>query len=67
MGHPKGRKEYEIANDREEGNRNPEDKLKEENHQKLIEKEKPGVDSEGRWFGAGIARYKGIKKYMVNM
>ncbi len=46
---PKGKKEYELATDREEENRNESDKQKEENHHKLIEKEKPGVDSQARW------------------
>ena len=39
---PKGKKEYEIVNDREEDNRSQNDEIKEKEHQKLIAKEKTG-------------------------
>jgi len=59
---PKGKKEYEIATDRDEENRKEEDKQKEESQQKLIRKIKPGVDSEGRWVKKRGKLYYGYKR-----
>ncbi len=58
---PKGKKEYVIATDREEENRNEADQQKEQKHQKLIEKTKPGVDSEARWTKKRGKLYYGYK------
>ena len=62
---PKGKKEYEIANDREEDNRAQNDEIKEEQHQKLIAKEKPGVDSEGRWVKKRGKLFYGYKRHIA--
>ncbi|MDP2693177.1 MAG: IS5 family transposase [bacterium] len=62
---PKGKKEYEIAKDRDEDNRDQSDKQKEQTQQKLIEKTKPGVDSEGRWVKKRGKLYYGYKRQIA--
>lgn len=59
---PKGRKEYEVATDRNEDDRQDLDKEKEKVQQKLISKQKPGVDSEGRWVKKRGKLYYGYKR-----
>jgi len=62
---PKGKAEYEVAQDRKEDERGDEEKQKEENSQQLIRKQKPGVDSEARWLKkAGKLQY-GYKKHIA--
>lgn len=62
---PKGRAEFEVAQDREEQPRNEDDITKEENSAKLIRKQQPCVDSEGRWVKKGNQLRYGYKKHVV--
>lgn len=62
---PKGKKQYEVATDRNEDNRGEADKKTEEEHQKLIEKKKPGVDSEARWVKKRGQLHYGYKKQIA--
>jgi IS5 family transposase len=62
---PKGKTEYEIAEDRKEDERDEKEREKEENTQKLIKKAKPGVDSQGRWVKKGGKLHYGYKKQIV--
>lgn len=59
---PKGKIEYIIAEDRKEDIREYEDLKKEDLKHKLIKKESPGVDSEGRWLSKGGKHRYGFKK-----
>ena len=59
---PKGKKHYELATDRKEDDRDEGAKQKEEHHQKLLEKQNPGVDSEGRWVKKRGKLYYGYKR-----
>jgi IS5 family transposase len=62
---PKGPVRYEIETDRATEERKDEQKKAEENEQKLLKKEKPGVDTEARWIKkSGKLRY-GYKKHFV--
>jgi len=62
---PKGKTEYQIATDRKEDDRDENDKRQEEIQHKLIKKEKPGVDSEGRWVKKGGKLHYGYKKQVA--
>jgi IS5 family transposase len=62
---PKGKTEYEIANDRKENDREPEDKEKEETQQTLLKKTKPGVDHEARWLKKAGKLHYGYKKHVA--
>ena len=46
---PKGKAQHEIVEDRSAEERPEQEVNKEENAVKLIKKQQPGVDSEGRW------------------
>jgi IS5 family transposase len=62
---PKGKTTYEIAVDRSEQDRTPEEQQNEQQAHVLIKKQHPGVDSEARWIKkAGKTRY-GYKKHHV--
>lgn len=62
---PKGKATYEIAVDRSEQERTPEEHQNEQHTQTLTKKQHPGVDSEARWIRkAGKTRY-GYKKHYV--
>ncbi len=62
---PKGKKQYELASDREEEDRKYQDKQKEEKYHALLEKEKPGVDSEARWVKKRGKLYYGYKRQIA--
>jgi IS5 family transposase len=62
---PKGKKQYELAEDRKEDDRGESEKQKEEEQQKLVEKKQPGVDSEARWVKKGGKPYYGYKKHIA--
>ena len=62
---PKGKAEYEIAEDRDEDNRQDKDKGDEDKSMRLVRKEKPGVDSEARWLKKGNKLHFGYKKHMM--
>jgi transposase, IS5 family len=62
---PKGKAQHEIVEDRSEVERPEQEVKKEENAVKLIKKQQPGVDSEGRWVRkAGKLTY-GYKKHHI--
>lgn len=62
---PKGKTTYEIAIDRSEQERTPEEQQNEQQAHVLFKKQHPGVDSEARWIKkAGKTRY-GYKKHHV--
>ena len=62
---PKGKATYEIAVDRSEQERTPEEQQNEQHAQTLTKMQQPGVDSEARWIKkAGKTRY-GYKKHHV--
>ena len=62
---PKGKTTYEIALDRSEEPRSEEEVQKEQQSQQLLIKQKPGVDTEGRWIKkAGKLQY-GYKKHVI--
>lgn len=63
---PKGKTEYEVAVDRKEDGRKEDDIEKEEKSQKLLKKQKPGVDSEARWLKKGKDLYYGYKKHIAD-
>lgn len=58
---PKGKVQYEIAQDRKEDERPIEEKQKEKNIQKLIKVKQPGVDGEARWLKKGHTTLYGYK------
>ena len=62
---PKGKKQYEIAIDREENERDNDDIEKEKHQQKLIEVEKPGVDAEARWVKKQGQLHYGYKRQIA--
>lgn len=62
---PKGKKEYELAIDREEDDRDESDKDKENQHHKLLEKQQPGVDTEARWVKKRGELHYGYKKQVA--
>ena len=62
---PKGKKTYEVAEDRKEDERKKEDIDKENRQQNLIEKQQPGSDAEGRWVKKGKALKFGYKKHLL--
>ena len=62
---PKGKTTYEIAEDRKEDERSDKDKDAEENQSKIIKKERPGSDSEGRWVKKQGKLHFGYKKHIL--
>lgn len=62
---PKGKKQYELASDREEDDRSEQDKKEEDNYHRLIEKKKPGVDNEARWVKKGGKLHYGYKRQVA--
>jgi len=62
---PKGKTEYEIAEDRKEDEREDEEKEKEEVQMQLVKKAQPGVDSEARYLKKGKALHYGYKKQVL--
>lgn len=62
---PKGKTTYEIAQDRQEDQRDIENESKEEAQQKLVKQIHPGVDSEGRWVKKGGRLHYGFKKHIA--
>lgn len=62
---PKGKKSFEVAQDRQEDNREQQDKQSEKDYCKAVEKSQPGVDSQARWVKkAGRLRY-GYKEHLA--
>jgi len=61
---PKGKTTYEIAQDRQEDDRNQEHKKEEEASMKLVKKQQPGVDAEGRWVKKNGKLHYGYKKHI---
>ena len=62
---PKGKAQYELAEDRKEDQRSAEDTEKEEIQMKLVKKHKPGVDSEARYLKKGKRLHFGYKKHIL--
>jgi IS5 family transposase len=62
---PKGKTEYEIAEDRKEDQRKEEEIEKEEVQMQWVKKEQPGVDSEARYLKKGKALHYGYKKHLL--
>ena len=62
---PKGKTEYEIAEDRKEDQRNAEDYEKEEVQMKWVKKQQPGVDTEARYLRKGKEVHFGYKKVIL--
>jgi IS5 family transposase len=62
---PKGKAEYELAEDRKEEGRSTEDIDKEEVTMKLIKKQRPGVDVEARYLKKGKKLHFGYKKQVL--
>ena len=62
---PKGKPQHEVVVDRAEESRPEGEAKKEEAQVKLIKKEQPGVDSEGRWVKKGKKLRYGYKKHIV--
>jgi IS5 family transposase len=62
---PKGKTEYELAEDRKEDQRSAADCEKEEIHMQWIKKEQPGVDSEARYSRKGKEVRFGYKKHVL--
>jgi len=62
---PKGKAEYELAEDRREDQRNTEDIDKEEIQMKLVKKQQPGVDYEARYLKKGKELHFGYKKHIL--
>ena len=61
---PKGRKTYQVAQDRFEQDR-PQDQQERETHQmKLVEVEQAGVDAQGRWLKKSGKLYYGYKRHI---
>jgi IS5 family transposase len=62
---PKGKTEYEIAEDRKEDQRSVEECEKEEVQMKLVKKKQPGVDEEARYLRKGKEIRFGYKKHIL--
>jgi IS5 family transposase len=62
---PKGKTTYEIAEDRQEDNRNQEQKEMENNSMKLVKIQQPGVDAEARWLKKNGNLHYGYKKHIA--
>ena len=62
---PKGKAEYELAEDRKEDQRNAKEVDKEEVQMKLIKKKQPGVDHEARYLKKGKELHFGYKKHVL--
>ena len=62
---PKGKTEYEIAEDRKEDERSSEECEKEEVQMKLVKKQQPGVDNEARYLRKGKEVRFGYKKHIL--
>lgn len=62
---PKGKKTFELAEDRKEDDRQEEQKDKEESYHKFKEVEQPGADSEARWVKKGGKAKFGYKKQIA--
>jgi len=62
---PKGKTEYELAEDRKEDQRPAEECEKEEVKMKLVKKQQPGVDNEARYLKKGKKLHFGYKKHVL--
>jgi IS5 family transposase len=62
---PKGKTQYELAEDRKEDQRSSEEKEKEEVQMKLVKKQQPGVDNEARYLKKGKKLHFGYKKHVL--
>jgi len=62
---PKGKTQYELAEDRKEDQRSVEDMDKEEKQMKLVKKQQPGVDNEARYLKKGGKLHFGYKKHIL--
>src|SRR5215469_12825069 len=62
---PKGKTQYELAEDRKEDQRNAEDIEQEEVQMKLVKKQQPGVDGEARYLKKGKKIRFGYKKHVL--
>ncbi|MEO0686829.1 MAG: IS5 family transposase, partial [Cyanobacteria bacterium J06649_11] len=62
---PKGKKTYEVAKDREEGNRSDKDLQDEERQMQLVKAEQPGSDSEARWLKKRGKLHYGYKQHIA--
>jgi len=62
---PKGKAEYELAEDRKENQRGVQECEKEEVQMKLVKKQHPGVDNEARYLKKGKKLHFGYKKHIL--
>jgi IS5 family transposase len=62
---PKGKTEYELAEDRKEDHRSEEEQAKEDHQMKLVKKQQPGVASEARYLKKGKGLHFGYKKQVL--
>lgn len=62
---PKGKKTFELAEDRQEDDRNEEQKANEQAYHTIKEIEQPGADSQARWVKKGGKSKYGYKKQIA--
>ena len=62
---PRGRTEYELAEDRKEDERCIEEIDKEETQMSIVKKQQPGVDSEARYLRKGKELHFGYKRHIL--
>ena len=62
---PKGKKTYQIAQDRKEDDRNENDKLEETRTHQLLPEQQSGVDHQGRWLKKRGKLHYGYKQRIV--
>jgi len=62
---PKGKTQYELAEDRKEDQRSDQEIEKEEVQMKLVKKQQPGVDTEARYLKKGKKLHFGYKKHIL--
>jgi IS5 family transposase len=62
---PKGKTEYELAEDRKEEQRSTEECEKEEVRMKLVRKKQPGIDDEARYLKKGKELYFEYKRHVL--
>ena len=62
---PKGRKTYQVAEDRFEQDRSQAQQDKETSQMKLIEVAQPGVDTQGRWLKKSGKLHYGYKRHIA--
>ena len=62
---PKGKKTYEVAEDRKEDDRSTQDKQQELQTHELLAVEQPGVDHQGRWLKKRGKLHYGYKQHIA--